>query len=443
LSRVSTDTSESQERGDTFTSHALSCICKDGFVGDGLTCYDPKLCSDSSCCDRGYHWSSEKGCVDIDECSLPNSPCTPPQICHNTPGSYECPEPSSKNRAAASSQSVQFYCGNTVCPSGTDCINSQCVDPCENYATLNDDWRSTNNTNTEVLHCDKDINWKGWYRLFLNQTSAHIPERCVESNRCGTHAPLWITQPHPTWSGEIVNRTVCNVWEGSCCHFRSHTIHVKLCHANYYVYKLVKPYTCLLAYCQQVVSERSLHYIIFFPFVRFTGGISGSGPKARASMSLFRNSNYTESYPPGQVFLPVGSPLYVGVSVEDTDPVLAAVLEDCYATHSPNPDDPTQYPLIQNKCPTDPQKVSIVESGSSLRARFSALLFLLQGEYRDIYLHCSLSLCNQRNYNCVPVSSTFHLSPPGGIKRKATVSTLSPWLGFSDLEVMSIFHAIV
>uniref|UniRef100_A0A3Q2VY42 Uromodulin-like n=2 Tax=Haplochromis burtoni TaxID=8153 RepID=A0A3Q2VY42_HAPBU len=134
----------------------------------------------------------------------------------------------------------------------------------------------------------------------------------------------------------------------------------------------------------------------------FTGGISGSGPKARASMSLFRNSNYTESYPPGQVFLPVGSPLYVGISVEDTDPVLAAVLEDCYATHSPNPDDPTQYPLIQNKCPTDRLKVSIVESGSSLRARFSALLFLLQGEYRDIYLHCSLSLCNQRNYNCVP-----------------------------------------
>ncbi|XP_013119886.1 pancreatic secretory granule membrane major glycoprotein GP2-like [Oreochromis niloticus] len=119
-------------------------------------------------------------------------------------------------------------------------------------------------------------------------------------------------------------------------------------------------------------------------------------------MSLFRNSSYTESYPAGRVFLPVGSPLYVGVSVEDTDPVLAAVLEDCHATHSQNPDDPTQYPLIQNKCPTDRQKVSIVESGSSLRARFSALLFLLQGQYRDIYLHCSLSLCNQRNYYCVP-----------------------------------------
>lgn len=66
--------------------------------------------------------------------------------------------------------------------------------------------------------------------------------------------------------------------------------------------------------------------------------------------------------------------------------------------------------LLSHRCPTDRLKVSIVESGSSLRARFSALLFLLQGEYRDIYLHCSLSLCNQRKYNCVPVSSTFHFS---------------------------------
>ncbi|XP_056227795.1 deleted in malignant brain tumors 1 protein-like [Seriola aureovittata] len=137
-----------------------------------------------------------------------------------------------------------------------DCINNnglaRCADPCDNYTVLNDDWRSVNNTMNNIIHCDRNINWQGWYRLFLGQTSAHIPERCVEENRCGTHAPLFITQSHPTQSGEIVARTVCNAWSNSCCRFRSHTIHVKLCYGNYYVYKLVAPSVCNLAYCADV-----------------------------------------------------------------------------------------------------------------------------------------------------------------------------------------------
>ncbi|XP_038595408.1 uromodulin-like, partial [Micropterus salmoides] len=246
---------ESRERGDSLTSPALSCVCKDGFVGDGLACYNAKLCSDSSCCSQGYHWSPDSGCVDTDECSLPDSPCMPPQVCQNTPGSFQCLESSSSSRSSPSSQYVQFNCGNTVCPSGMDCISYngvlRCADPCEHYTVLNDDWRSTNNTSNTVIHCDRNVNWQGWYRLLLWQTSAHIPERCIPENRCGTHATMWITEPHPTQSDEIVNRTVCNSWH-SCCTFPTHTIHVKLCYGNYYVYKLVKPSTCSLAYCAEV-----------------------------------------------------------------------------------------------------------------------------------------------------------------------------------------------
>ncbi|XP_060906299.1 deleted in malignant brain tumors 1 protein-like isoform X2 [Labrus mixtus] len=163
---------------------------------------------------------------------------------------------SPSSRSGPSSQSVQFSCGSTVCPSGTDCVRMngtlQCADPCQEYTVLNDDWRSTNNTSRQNPRCDQNVNWQGWYRLFLGQTNAKIPERCVAERRCGTNAPLWITTPHPTQSGQIVNRTVCGSWSGSCCRFSSHTIHVKLCYGNYFVYKLVQPSACSLAYCAEV-----------------------------------------------------------------------------------------------------------------------------------------------------------------------------------------------
>ncbi|KAF7657056.1 hypothetical protein LDENG_00032330, partial [Lucifuga dentata] len=149
-------------------------------------------------------------------------------------------------------------------------------------------------------------------------------------------------------------------------------------------------------------TDTSLNVSIL-PFLAHGGGISGTGSRARASMSLFRYSNFTEPYPAGQITLPVGSALHVGASVEESDPSFVVVLENCYATHSSNPNDPMRYFLIQNKCPTDQRQVSVVRSGLSLQARFSALLFLLQDEYRDVFLHCSLSLCNHRNFSCVPV----------------------------------------
>lgn len=66
-------------------------------------------------------------------------------------------------------------------------------------------------------------------------------------------------------------------------------------------------------------------------------------------MFLYRTSNYSEVYPAGQVTLPVGSPLYVGVSLDQQHQGFVAVLEDCYASLSANPDHPTRQYLIQNK----------------------------------------------------------------------------------------------
>ncbi|XP_053273739.1 deleted in malignant brain tumors 1 protein isoform X2 [Pleuronectes platessa] len=138
------------------------------------------------------------------------------------------------------------------------------------------------------------------------------------------------------------------------------------------------------------------------PGLMFAVGLSGLGSKARASMSLFRTSNFTQPYPSGLITLPVGSPLHVGVSVLVRDPSFVVVLENCYASDSSNPNDTVRYFFIQNKCPTDRQQVEVIESGSSQQACFSALFLLIHGEYSDIYLHCSLSLCDQRSSRCAP-----------------------------------------
>ncbi|XP_049895611.1 deleted in malignant brain tumors 1 protein-like, partial [Epinephelus moara] len=131
-------------------------------------------------------------------------------------------------------------------------------------------------------------------------------------------------------------------------------------------------------------------------------GLMGSGSRARAYMNLFRDSNFSNSYPGGQVILPVGSTLHVQAYVFENDPSFAVVLQDCYTTYSSNPEDPMQYYLIHYGCPTDSRRVSMVENGLSLRARFSALLFPLQGRDQDIFLHCRVRLCDKRSQSCAP-----------------------------------------
>ncbi|XP_054906944.1 uncharacterized protein LOC129373194 [Poeciliopsis prolifica] len=151
--------------------------------------------------------------------------------------------------------------GCRCCALGTECITTngvvECLDPCVNYTVLNDAWRSTENTDNSVLHCDRFIAWSGWYRFYLGQSSAQIPEKCVAEQRCGTHAPLWINGAHPVQLNETVTRTVCNAWSSSCCRFPTHTIQIKLCY-GYYIYKLQQPSTCWLAYCAEPQPFRVL-----------------------------------------------------------------------------------------------------------------------------------------------------------------------------------------
>ncbi|XP_039540196.1 uncharacterized protein LOC120487851 [Pimephales promelas] len=127
-------------------------------------------------------------------------------------------------------------------------------DPCNNYTVLDNPWRSINNTNASVRNCDQSVSWSGWYRLFINSTSAHIPDTCVAQSRCGTDAPLWIRGGHPTVTDGVVTRDVCGHWNNFCCYFGSYPIKVKACPGDYYVYELVSPAWSNSAYCADTGS---------------------------------------------------------------------------------------------------------------------------------------------------------------------------------------------
>ncbi|XP_067115130.1 deleted in malignant brain tumors 1 protein-like [Osmerus mordax] len=216
----------------------------------------------------------------------------------------------------------------------------------------------------------------------------------------------------PRCSSQEINGTV---WfqverrEGSC----GTTLTTNGSHAIYsnslFVYpfseNLVQPLRIPFSCSYPLETVASLDVAIK-PYLELEGAVKDEGAKARTSMSLFRDANYTAPYPAGRVTLPLGSALHVGVSVEETDAgIFVVVLEDCYTTHSPDPDDLLKYFLIQHRCSTDRHQVTVDENGLSLQARFSALLFLFQGDYRDVYLHCSLNLCDQRNSSCSPMCS--------------------------------------
>ncbi|XP_067285698.1 pancreatic secretory granule membrane major glycoprotein GP2-like [Pseudorasbora parva] len=132
------------------------------------------------------------------------------------------------------------------------------IDPCYNYTPLHEPRRATDNSYYHnSIACDLYVDWKGWYRLFLNDHNAQMPESCVNKVMCGTNYPLWLNGSHPQLEDGVVTRQVCvSSWYG-CCNYTSHPIRVKACPGNYYVYEFVKPMFCG-AYCIESTKQSIL-----------------------------------------------------------------------------------------------------------------------------------------------------------------------------------------
>ncbi|XP_043945437.1 uromodulin-like [Protopterus annectens] len=155
------------------------------------------------------------------------------------------------------------------------------------------------------------------------------------------------------------------------------------------------------------------------PYVS-TNNISATGSGTYiTTMELYKYSNYTAPYTVSDmpINLSIGTPLYIGVSVQGADPRLFLKVSSCYATPTQYSTDSVQYPIISGGCPIPGSPGGHFDlNGVAHVVYFYFKLFKFTTS-EQVFLHCTFTLCstNCLNFGLLVARETIAVDTVHGI----------------------------